>query len=314
MGSLQNILLIGSTGTIGTAIRKGLVFHKSKFSKVGVLTAAASLADEKKKAIFDTLHGEGLEIVVSDLDDKESLVKALKGWDTVICALAPLAVPKQKTVIDAAVEAGVSRFLPSEFGFDLSTPFNSIQPAYKGKVAIEEHLKEVALNNPSFSYTFISNGSFADFIFQVPPIVFELDPRQHTANIIGDGDVPISFTSYEDVGEFVVAVLQRPGETHNKLVCVQGQLSSWNEIVKILEGLQSRKYTVTYTSIAEVEEKETEAWKKGDPSAARLNLRRCMGTGNAKLDNVDNDLFPEFKATTSLENIARAALTKQGLL
>lgn len=116
------------------------------------------------------------------------------------------------------------------------------------------------------------------------------------------------------VGAFVVAVLRKPMETQNTLICVQGQLSSWNEIVRIMEGLQSRKYTVTYESIAEVEAREAEAWKKGDPSAVRLNLRRCMGTGNAKLNNVNNDLFPEVKVTTSLENIARKALTKQGLL
>jgi hypothetical protein len=95
---------------------------------------------------------------------------------------------------------------------------------------------------------------------------------------------------------------------------VQGQRSSWNEIVRILENLQGTKYTVTYTSIAEVEEKEADGWKKGDPIAVRLNLRRCMGTGNAQLLNVNNDLFPEVKASTNLENVARKALTKQGLL
>jgi hypothetical protein len=116
------------------------------------------------------------------------------------------------------------------------------------------------------------------------------------------------------VGAFVVAVIRKPAETQNKLICVQGQLSSWNEIVRILEGLQSTKYTVTYTSIAEAEVQEAKAWKNGDPSAFRLNLRRCIGTGNAKLNNVNNDLFPEVKVTTSLENSARKALTKQGLL
>lgn len=168
--SLEHILLIGSTGTIGTAIRTALVSQTSKFKRIGVLTTTASL--EKKKDVFDGLQSEGLEIVLSDLDDKESLTKALKGrtsvrvisdrigWDTIICALAPPAVPKQKTVIDAAVAAGISRFVPSEFGFDLSTPFNSVQPSYKGKVAIETYLKEKAAENPKFSYTFISNGVF----------------------------------------------------------------------------------------------------------------------------------------------------------
>jgi len=61
-------------------------------------------------------------------------------------------------IIDAAVEAGVSRVIPSEFGFDLTTPYNSIQPAYKGKVAIQHQLQKTAAQNPSFSYTLISNG------------------------------------------------------------------------------------------------------------------------------------------------------------
>lgn len=71
---------------------------------------------------------------------------------------------------------------------------------------------------------------------------------------------------------------------------------------------------MTYTSIGDVEKKEAEAWSKGDPAAVRLNLRRCMGTGNAKLNDVNNDLFPEVKIQTDLKTIAKKALTKQGLL
>jgi hypothetical protein len=123
--------------------------------------------------------------------------------------LAPAITPKQALIIDAAVEAGVSRFIPSEFGFDLTTPYNSIQPAYKGKVAIQHQLQKVASGNPDFSYTLISNGTisigirltaggFADFIFQVPAPVFEIFPKEKRANIIGDGDAPISFTSYQE--------------------------------------------------------------------------------------------------------------------
>jgi len=79
MGSLKNILLIGSTGTIGSAIRKALVARKSAFDKVGVLTGAASLADPKKADAFQSVKSEGVEIVVAELDDKAGLVKALKG-------------------------------------------------------------------------------------------------------------------------------------------------------------------------------------------------------------------------------------------
>ena len=79
MASLQNILLIGSTGTIGSAIRKALLANKSQFKKLGVLTSPASVADVKKSEVFDELKKEGVEVVVADLDDKASLVKGLKG-------------------------------------------------------------------------------------------------------------------------------------------------------------------------------------------------------------------------------------------
>jgi hypothetical protein len=76
----------------------------------------------------------------------------------VICALAPPAVPKQRTIIDAAVLAGVTRFLPSDFGFDFSTPFNSIQPGYKAKVAIEDYIQQKCAEYNDFTYTFVANG------------------------------------------------------------------------------------------------------------------------------------------------------------
>jgi hypothetical protein len=120
--------------------------------------------------------------------------------------------------------------------------------------------------------------------------------------------------AHTSVGAFTTAVLLRPDEAKNRSVSVQGELSSWHGLIKILERLQNKKWDITYTSIPDVEAQEKEAWGKGDPSAVRLNLRRCMGTGNAKLDHVDNDLFSDFKATTNLEKIAMVALERQGLL
>jgi uncharacterized protein YbjT (DUF2867 family) len=79
MAPLKNILLVGSTGTIGSAIRKALISKKSHFDKVGVLTTGASLSDSKKSVVFNALESEGLKIVVADLDDKAALVPALKG-------------------------------------------------------------------------------------------------------------------------------------------------------------------------------------------------------------------------------------------
>ena len=120
--------------------------------------------------------------------------------------------------------------------------------------------------------------------------------------------------TYISLGNFVVAILLHPEETRNKTICVEGQRSSWDEIISIFEKLQGTKYSVKYTSIAEAEAMEEQAWAEGSPAAFRLNLRRCMGTGNAKLEHVDNGMFPEVKVTTDLEAIAKKTLIKKGLL
>lgn len=64
-------------------------------------------------------------------------------------------------VIDIAIEAGVKRIYPSEFGIDLSDPANQT-PALGEKMKIEEHLVQKAKEG-KVSYTFFITGPFLDW-------------------------------------------------------------------------------------------------------------------------------------------------------
>jgi len=80
MTSFQDILLVGATGTLGTAIRKALVAEKSKFNRIGVLTTMASVEDPKKRPVFESIEkDEGLCIVISNLDNVDALSQAMEG-------------------------------------------------------------------------------------------------------------------------------------------------------------------------------------------------------------------------------------------
>jgi hypothetical protein len=60
-----------------------------------------------------------------DYDDKETLVEALQGIHTVLSFIQLLSDPEQKaqkSLIDAAIAAGVKRFAPSEYGRWLPQP------------------------------------------------------------------------------------------------------------------------------------------------------------------------------------------------
>lgn len=73
-------------------------------------------------------------------------------------------LPLQFQVIDAAVEAGVKRFLPSGYGFDNSNGKTQwLCPPFKLKFEIEQHLDAKAKQNPNFSWTDVASSIWLEW-------------------------------------------------------------------------------------------------------------------------------------------------------
>lgn len=95
----------------------------------------------------------------------DSLKAALQGQDAVVSAAATPAVGNQYPIIDASIAAGVKRFIPSEFGINTRTvPDGGLKTILAGKIKVVEYLTEKAKENPSFSWTGVSNGLFFDWV------------------------------------------------------------------------------------------------------------------------------------------------------
>lgn len=79
--------------------------------------------------------------------------------------IAQNSLDERKKVIDAAVDAGVQRFIPSEFSGNMENKNNvSIVPLFAERVAVRDYIKGKAAANPNFSYTTLSNGPFYDWV------------------------------------------------------------------------------------------------------------------------------------------------------
>jgi len=61
-------------------------------------------------------------ISVPDTYPVEDLIAAFRGQDVVLNAITSLSVSEQHRIIDAAVSAGVKRYVPSEFGLNNLNP------------------------------------------------------------------------------------------------------------------------------------------------------------------------------------------------
>jgi nucleoside-diphosphate-sugar epimerase len=177
MGPFKTVLLVGASGMVGKAIQAELLAKRGNFSKLGVLSSSASAPDPKKDAYWESLSAQGVEIVTVDFLDNAALVRAFRGkhppfsfesnnvliaslvgWDVVISAVGLPMVKMQLLMIEAAAEAGVKRFLPSEFGFDLTIPSNRGEKVYAMKIAVADKLEEVSERYPGFTYTLLAVG------------------------------------------------------------------------------------------------------------------------------------------------------------
>lgn len=95
----------------------------------------------------------------------DELKDAFENHDAVVSVIGTQGVPAQKTAIDAALAAGVKRFIPSEFGINTrkvrGTPIGKI---LAGKIGVVDYLEEVAKENEGFTWTGLSTGLFFDWV------------------------------------------------------------------------------------------------------------------------------------------------------
>jgi hypothetical protein len=223
----------------------------------------------------------------------ESLTAALKGQDAVVSAVGTEGLPGQNTVVDAAVAAGVKRFLPSEFGSDLANPKTKTLPVFGYKVAVAAHLEEVASKNPEFSYTYVRNGPFLDWSLENN---FLVDLASGKPRIFDGGDQLFSTTTLETVGRAVVSVLSKPEETKNRAVYVQDLTTSQNRILALAKEVAPEKsFEPVPASLDDVYQSSNEKLSKGEVTmqvmVSYLFVAIFKEGYGGKMEKTDNELL-----------------------
>jgi putative NADH-flavin reductase len=118
------------------------------------------LSRTSSKATFD----EDVKVIKRDYSDK-NLAEAFEGQDVVVSFINGAAILDQINFIDLAANAGVKRFIPSEFGSDtLNSKAQDLVFFYKQKFAVIEHARAVAEKSPHFTWTAIATGPIFDWV------------------------------------------------------------------------------------------------------------------------------------------------------
>lgn len=248
MSAFKNVAIAGASGDLGSHVFKKLV-GAGKYN-IRVLKRVGS----------DSTFPEGTDVAEVDYSSLDSLTSALKGQDVVISTLTTLAAAAQEILVDAAVAAGVQRFIPSEFGSNLDIPSVRQLPLFQAKVAIQDKLIELS-KSKGITYTFVYNSVFLDWGLNAN---FFLDFAKSEATIVDGGDNEFSTTTLRSVADAVVGVVGHPEETKNRVVYIQDTVLTQNRILALAKQLNPEKtWTVKNVVLDELTKKSYERLGQG---------------------------------------------------
>jgi hypothetical protein len=219
------------------------------------------------------------------------LTAALKGIDGLVSTVGGAAIDSQTILIDAAIAAGVKRFIPSEFGSCTTDPKLEAMPVYAGMFKIKQYLQEKA-DAEKLSWTVLACGAFLEFVFDSPMV---LDFPNHKATVFDEGDNRFSSTSLPNVGKAIAGIFKNFEATKNKIVRVSEVILTQNEVLRIAEELKPDiKWEIDHVRASAVLEEGLNEIKAGDFSMPVI-LKIIKGTvlagdiyGSAN-DGTDNE-------------------------
>lgn len=276
---IKNVAVVGASGSIGEPVLKALI-TSGKFN-ITVLSRVSS------KATFPP----SVKVAAVDYTSVESLKSALQGQDAVVSTVGNEGLQGQSLIVDAAIAAGVKRFLPSEFGSDTENAKSAELPIFGYKIATQKHIEAKAAANPDFTYTYVVNGPFLDWGLKVG---FLLNYQSGKYRLFDGGNSPFSTTTLSSVGQAVVGVLTHFEETKNRPVYVEDIRITQNQLLSIAQKVApEKKWEVLPESLAEVKKAADEKLAKGDYSAIveYLNLAVYGKEYGAAWPKLDNELL-----------------------
>lgn len=260
---------------------------------------------------------KGIESRQVDYTSHEQLIKALEGVHTVLCFIGMYGGSETPiALINAAKEAGVTRFAPAEYGGHGSY---DVIDAWSQKKVIWDAAKDAGFEVTNFECGIFMNilgtgtpkpltleGEQTGYktgeeeaLAGLRPWNYVINMKSGTADFVQDGSTKLVLTDTRDIAKFVLASLDL--ELWPEKLGMQGSVTSFKDIVAFVEKVQARKFLIKENSHAELE-----AQTQADPGKAFYNQSRVAISNRWAMVEPDlNKAFPHIKPVTMEEYVDR---------
>lgn len=261
---------------------------------------------------------DGTTWVKVDYSDKQGLAQALQGVHTALSFLVFGDTSIQENLIDAAIEAGVKRFAPSEWAVSNVRHLDW----YAGKVQIREYLREKNKDKKVIEYSLFQPGWFLNYLggnhqtskhVKTANLLLTNHEQGH-ARFAGDLTSRVTYTAIQDIVNIVVKAIDYEGEWP-EYGGINGNTLTLAEEIAIGEKLKGKPYTVELASVEDVKAGNLDdSWLPDadwvnalplpddqKPGLARKLLSGVLlnlADGAAPVGDEWNRIFPDYKFTT----------------
>lgn len=184
----RTVVVAGATGDLGERVAGALV---QKGAQVRAIVRDTTSPGSRQR-----LHALGVMLVDSSYDP-QSLKSACEGASCVVSALNGLEdviLGQQRALLEAAVAAGVSRFIPSDFSLD----YTKTIPGENRNMDLRRRFR-AELDAAPIQATSVLNGAFSTVLTQDAPILL---PKIRRILHWADADQTLNFTTKDDVADF----------------------------------------------------------------------------------------------------------------
>jgi uncharacterized protein YbjT (DUF2867 family) len=282
-GMTTSVLVAGATGDLGSRIVRELLLldtHVRVLTRGGSSRAAEQFADQDR-----------VEVVVADYGDRDALLRALAGVEVVVSAVSgtrSVIVDAQRALLAAAVDAGVQRFVPSDYAAD----YRSVTPGTNRNFELRREFA-ADVDAASIRATSVLNGAFADMLTgQAPLVLFD---RQRVL-FWSSPDQVLDFTTKDDVA-WVTARVALDTDAP-RVVEVAGDRVTSRELAATMSRLTDRTFRLQWagttgllSAMARTGRRLSSTEDETFPAWQGMQYFVSMFSGEAELRHVRNDRY-----------------------
>ena len=299
--SAQNktIIIAGATGHLGQRIAAHLLH-----AKVNVIALVRTTSNTVQKPL---LQQQGITLSEVDFNNLSQMAEACAGANCIVSAVSGLEeviVDMQLKLLQAATNAGVPRFIPSDYCID----YTKLSNGSNRNLDLRRQFN-AQVDKAPIAATSILNGMFTDLLTgQAPVVLFGLKRVVYW----GDAEQPLDFTTMENTAEYTARAaldeatpryLRIAGDVINaKGLKGAASEATGNRFYLLKAGsLGSLQMMIKVTRTLIPKRKEIfQPWQG-------MQYLHNMFTGKPKLAPLDIDRYPDITWTSVREVLAKRA-------